>query len=235
MSDIFDEVSAELRRDNLQAAWDKYARYLIGAAVGLVVLVAGYVGTTTVIDQRNASASARYDVMLTTLAEDDGAANITTLMAFATAEDNGYGALARFSAALEQARRGDNAAALENFEIVADNGGLPDTMRDLAALQAAVVMLDREGDLVKIESRLRDLLDAGNGLQAMARETLALAYMANDLPLKARELFRAQLNDPTATSLTRERAAIMLQSVSGSLVDIPAPSQDTADEKAKGE
>lgn len=235
MSDIFDEVSAELRRDNMQAAWDKYGRYIIGAAVGLVVLVAAYVGTTTAIEQSNEAASARYDAMLATLAEDDGAANISTLMAFAEAENNGYGALARFNAALQQARRGDSAAALEGFEILADNGGLPDTLRDLAALQAAIVMLDTNGDLVKIESRLRDLLKDGNGLQPMARETLALAYMGNDLPLKARELFRAQLNDPTISSLTRERASIMLQSVSASLTDIPAPSQETADEKARGE
>ena len=49
MSDIFDEVR-EPRRDNMQAAWDKYGRYIIGAAVGLVVLVAAVIGTTSVID-----------------------------------------------------------------------------------------------------------------------------------------------------------------------------------------
>ena len=82
-------------------------------------------------------------------------------------------------------------------------------MQDLAALQAAIVLLNSNGALAEIEARLEDLLDDENGLQPMARETMALAYMQNDLPLKARELFRAQIADPKVTSLTRERATIM--------------------------
>lgn len=228
MSDIFDEVSAELRRDNMQAAWDKYGRYIIAAAVGLVVLVAAIIGTTSVIDSRNEAASGRYDAMLESLSGDDADADIAALLAFATAEDNGYGVLARFSAALRQARQGDNEAALAGFNELADKGSLPDTMQDLAALQAAIVLLNSNGALAEIEARLEDLLDDENGLQPMARETMALAYMQNDLPLKARELFRAQIADPKVTSLTRERATIMLQTVSAALTDIAPPPVDEA-------
>jgi hypothetical protein len=63
----------------------------------------------------------------------------------------------------------------------------------------------------------------------MARETMALAYMSYDKPLKSRELFKAQIGDVRVTSLTRERASIMLESLSGALTspvaDIPAASK----------
>lgn len=223
MSDIFDEVNAELRRDTMQAAWDKYGRYLIGGAVGFVVLVAAIIGTSSLIDSRQEAASVRYDAMLATLAEDDAQNNITVLAGFAEAENNGYGALARFSAAVLQAREGATDDALASFEMIADDGGLPNSLRDLAALQAAIVLLDTNGALAMIENRLDDLLEDGNGLQPMARETMALAFMANDQPLKAREMFKAQIADPTATSLTRERASIMLQSVGAALSGDKAP------------
>ena len=41
---------------------------------------------------------------------------------------------------------------------------------------------------------------------------MALAYMTYD-ELKARELFQIQIGDPTISSLTRERAGILLQSL----------------------
>lgn len=234
MSDIFDEVSAELRRDNLQAAWDKYGRYLIGGAIALVLLVAAFIGTQALIEGRNEAASQRYDDMLDTLVENEAMPNVDKLLAFAAAEDNGYGALARFSAALTQSREGAHEAALKGFDIIAETRGLPDSLRDLAALQAAIVLLDSGGALSAIEARLVDLLDSDNGLQPMARETMALAYMANDKPLDARDLFREQLADPAVTSLTRERASIMLQAVSGALTgtgvktqaEQPAPKAD---------
>jgi hypothetical protein len=50
--------------------------------------------------------------------------------------------------------------------------------------------------------------------------------MTYDKPLKARELFKAQIGDPRVTSLTRERASIMLESLAGVLTppvsDAPA-------------
>ena len=40
MSDIFREIDEELRRDNFRKLWSRYGRYVIAAAV-LVLVVAG--------------------------------------------------------------------------------------------------------------------------------------------------------------------------------------------------
>ncbi len=227
MSDIFDEVSAELRRDNMGAAWSKYGRYIIGAAVAIVVLVAAVIAGSSYVRGQEEAASLRYDALLETLVDLDTQEKIAPLEAFAAAEDNGYGALARFTTALAHAEQSQNNsasadAAIASFDALADNSGLPHSLRDLAQLQAAIVLLDSKGSLQEIELRLDTLLDDGNGLQPMARETMALAYMTYDKPLKARELFKAQIGDARVTSLTRERASLILESLSGVLTPSPA-------------
>ncbi|MGB1911528.1 MAG: tetratricopeptide repeat protein, partial [Candidatus Puniceispirillaceae bacterium] len=44
MADIFDEIEEELKQDRLNSLWAKYGKYLIGFAVAIVALVAGFQG-----------------------------------------------------------------------------------------------------------------------------------------------------------------------------------------------
>lgn len=233
MSDIFDEVTAELRRDNAAAAWDKYGPYVIGAAVAVVVTVAGVVGYDSYAAAQEEAASLRYDAALEEVADSDPQVRIDALQAFAAAEDNGYGVLAEFTAALELAAGGQNDAAQAAFDRLADDGRLPDSLRDLAALQAAVVLLNSGGALEAIELRLDPMLTPEHGLRAMARETMAMAYMAHDKPLQARDQFKAQLADPQISTLTGERANIMLQSL-GAVLTPPPPAALSTDADANG-
>ena len=157
-------------------------------------------------------------------------ASIIRLLAFGSAEDNGYGALARMSATLLQAQLGQRDNALKGFDALADEGMLPDTVRDFARLQAAIVLLDGDANLDEIEARLARLLLQGNGLQPMAREVLALAYIANDKPLEARAELKKLEGDAATRTLTRERVSIILNSLRGELVSPPV--EPDAAEKA---
>lgn len=226
---IFDEITADLRRDRLSEAWDKYGRYIIGGAVAIVAIVALVIGIGSYQQNQQEAASARYDTMLNELEGADAEARIIRLLGFATTEDNGYGALARFSATLLQAQRGQTDDALAGFDSLADDGALPDSLRDFANLQAAIVLLNGDANLMEIDRRLSGLLNDDNGLQPMAREILALAYMANDKPLEARsELLKLQ-SDAGATSLTRDRAGIILAGLRGQLISPPAAVEETTD------
>lgn len=230
---IFDEITADLRRDRMADAWAKYGRYIIGGAVGIVLLVAAVTGYGAWRTGQQEAASARYDVLQTEIAEADADVKITRLLAFADAENNGYGALALFSAAMEQAAQGQYDNALNGFDALAGRGGLPDSLQDFAALQAAIVLLDSGGALADIESRLDDLMDDGNRLQPMAREVMALAYSAHDKPLDARDLLMQQIADGNASSLSRARAEIMLQTVRGSLIALPEAADEPEAEKGE--
>ncbi len=226
---IFDEITADLRRDRLADAWAEYGRYVIGLAVGIVLSVAAVTGYGVLRIGQQEAASERYDALQAEIAEtDDIDQKIERLMAFAEAENNGYGALAQFAAALEQAEQGQYDNALGGFDKLADSGTLPGSLQDFAALQAAIVLLDSGGALVDIEGRLDDLLDEDNGLLPMAREVMALAYSAHDKPLEARDLLMRQVADAGVSSMSRARAEIMLQTVKGGLIDLP---ETVAEEK----
>ena len=218
MTDIFEEVSAELRRDRMQTAWDKYGRYIIGLAVAIVAVTAISIGLSSYFTARDEAASTRYDAMRASLAELDSEAQLTALNDFAAAEDNGYGILARFSVAYIHVENKNNVAALDVFDALADDGSVPDSMRDYAQLQGAIVALNDGAAFSDIEARLEDLMDDESGLLPMARETLALANMRDDRLLEARELWLAQIADDTASGLTRERATIMLDKISSCLL-----------------
>ena len=231
---IFDEITADLRRDRMADAWAKYGRYVIGSAVALVLIVAGVTGYAALRAGQQEAASARYDALQADIAEADSDQKIARLLAFAEAESNGYGALARFTAALDQAEQGQFDNALSGFDELAGRRGLPDSLQDYAALQAAIVLLDSGGALDDIESRLDDLVDDDNRLQPMAREVLALAYSAHDKPLEARDLLMQQIADGRVSSLTRARAEIMLQTVNGGLIGLPE-ANDEPETEAKGD
>jgi len=230
---IFDEITADLRRDRLSEAWTKYGRYIIGAAVAIVVIISATIGLGAYRQSQQEQASARYDALLKELESVDAEARIIQLLSFAAAENNGYGALARMSATLLQAGQGQLDNALAGFDALADDGGLPDTLRDFARLQAAIVLLDSDANLDEIEKRLQRLMLKNNGLQPMAREVLALAYIANDKPLEARAELKRLQNDQATGSLTRERVDIILTSLRGQLVSPEAPA--AADDAEEGD
>lgn len=231
---IFDEITADLRRDRIADAWVNYGRYVIGGAVSIVLLVASLTGYVAFETGQQEAVSARYDTLQADIAGADNEQKIARLLAFAETENNGYGALARFAAALNQAEIGQFDNALAGFDELADSIGLPESLQDYASLQAAIVLLDNGGALVDIEGRLDDLADDGNRLQPMAREVLALAYSAHDKPLEARDLLMQQIADGRVSSLTRARAEIMLQTVRGGLIDLPV-ANDEPTAKAEGE
>lgn len=228
MTDIFEEVSAELRRDRMSEAWDKYGRYIIGLAAAIIVLTTVSIGFSSYQASQDEAASMRYDALLESLEDADSEARLAALQSFAAAENNGYGVLADFSYAYALNEAGDMMAALSAFDSLAEKSSVPDSLRDYAKLQAAIVLLNSKGALDDIEARLKDLLKEGNGLLPMARETMALAYMRDDQPLEARRLFQALLSDANSSSLTRERALIMLQKLSLALLP-EAIAADTAD------
>ena len=60
MSDIFREIDEELRRDNLLKLWSRYGRYIIGAAVFVLVVAGGIVAWRDHQLSERRAQSARY-------------------------------------------------------------------------------------------------------------------------------------------------------------------------------
>ena len=81
MVDIFREVDEEVRQQRYRELWQKYGAYVIGLAVVIILLVAGYQGWISHQDSTRAEASDRYIALMEALQSDEEAA-LDELFAF---------------------------------------------------------------------------------------------------------------------------------------------------------
>ena len=62
MADIFQEVDEDLRRDRATALWRRYGKYVVAAAVVLVLATAGWSGYRHYRDQQRQEAGVKFTV-----------------------------------------------------------------------------------------------------------------------------------------------------------------------------
>ena len=100
MSELFDEIEAELRSDRLKAFWDRYGSTIIIALVAIVVLVAGTNIYSSYRISQNIKASERYEALIMQIGDANQDTSIQLISDFIQVENNGYGKIAAFHLSL---------------------------------------------------------------------------------------------------------------------------------------
>ncbi len=209
MSDIFQEVDEELRRDKAQQIWRRHGRWILGAAILLVLGVAGYQFWKIYTLHRQEAAGAAYVAAYEAALADPAKAG-DFLGPIATA-DSGYGQLAKLDLAGLALKAGDKEKAVALFAAASEDPGLLPPLRDLARILAAYVELDL-GKNEAAAARIADLAAPGQAYRPAALEISALAAFAAGDKEKARTLYEelAKLAaEPGAPANLAERAKIM--------------------------
>jgi hypothetical protein len=209
VSDVFQEVDEELRRDKAEALWKRYGNYVVGAALAIVVATAGYVVWRD-YDRKQAIANstAFFDAAALTAAGDPAKAQ-SAFEALAQGGSGGYAALARLREAGLKSEAGDREAAAAGYASVAEDGRAPQELRDLARLLASIQSIEKlaPGEL---DQRLHALRADSNPWRHSATELVAIATLHAGDAAKARELFAKISDDAMAPVAMRGRAAEML-------------------------
>ena len=112
MSDIFNEVDEEVRREKLQKLWDRHQGLIIGGAILIVVAVGGWRGYEWWQAKQAAEAGGAFQVAMTLSAEGKHAEAEAAFAKLAEKGVAGYRDLARLQAAGELVQR-DSKAAVE--------------------------------------------------------------------------------------------------------------------------
>ena len=181
MSDIFREVDEDLRREQLRKLWDRFAPYVIGMAVLIVVVTAGYRGWEYWKLRQAQASGDRFLAALQLADQGKHAEAITALQAIEKDGSGGYPVLAAFRIAAEKAAGDDDSGAVAEYDAIAARGGISDDMRTLARLRAALLVIDQV-DFPDLKQRIGDLATVGNPWRHSAREILGLgAWRAGDL------------------------------------------------------
>lgn len=179
MSELFDEVDEEVRREQLKKLWDKYSIYIVALALLVIAGVGGWRGYQYLEAKKAAEAGAAFD-RAAELADQNKHAEAEAAFAdLAAKAPSGYRVLARLRTAAEVAARDKAAAAKMYDEIAADTSvGVPE--RDLARIRAAQLLLETT-TYPNMLQRLEPAAAAGATFRHSARELLALsAWRAND-------------------------------------------------------
>lgn len=217
MSDdsFFREVDQELRQDQAKALWENYGTIIIAAAVAVVVATSAWVGWDYWSQSRANASGDDYSQALTLARE---GRTEEAKAALAQLEADGYGAypvLARMRGATVLAEAGDAAGAVAAFDHVAADRAVTSSIRDMARLRAALLLVDH-GSYSDVASRVEALTADTNALRYSAREALGLAAWREGRLADAQALFDQILDDQNAPRNLRQRAEMMSELIRGS-------------------
>ena len=204
MSELFDEVDEDVRRDQLKKLWDQYSIYIVAAALLIIASVGGWRGYQYLEAKKAAEAGAAFDKAVELSEANKHTEAEAAFADLATKAPAGYRVLARLRQATEVASR-DTAAAAKMFDEITADRSVGVAEQDLARIRAAQLLL--EGSTYpNMKQRLDAAAAPGATFRHTARELLALsAWRANDAAA-TRQWLDLIANDGETPSSLRSRA-----------------------------
>ncbi len=204
MSELFDEVDEDVRRDQLKRLWDRYSIYIVAGALLIIAAVGGWRGYQYVEGKKAAEASAAFEKASELSEQNKHAEAEAAFTDLAAKAPSGYRMLARLRAAAELAQRDPKAAVKLYDDLSADRSiGAPE--RDLAKVRAAALLLETSGypDMLQ---RLEPATAPGATFRHTARELLALSAWRSGDASAARQWLDMMANDGDTPPSLRSRA-----------------------------
>jgi hypothetical protein len=204
VSELFDEVDEDVRRDQLKKLWDQYSIYIIAGALLIIASVGGWRGYQYLEAKKAAEAGAAFDKAVELSEANKHSEAEAAFTSLAASAPSGYRMLARLRAAAELATRDPQGAAKLYDDIAADRSA-DVAVQELARVRAAGLLLETSS-YPNMLTRLEAATAAGATFRHTARELLALsAWRANDTTAARRWLDLIANDGETPPSL-RSRA-----------------------------
>lgn len=205
---IFREVDEELRSDRMRKLWRQTGPYIIGAAVGIVLLVAINEGWSWWQRSQAAASSEQLYAAFELADGGDIAAAQAALDELIASGSGNYPTLARFRQAGLLASEGQAQEAVALYDAIANAESNP-RLRELALVLAAMQLVDA-GSAADVETRVASIAVEDNPLRNAAREALGLAYYKAGDYAATQANFEAILNDPLVQNTQRSRVGFYL-------------------------
>jgi hypothetical protein len=204
VSELFNEVDEEVRRDQLKKLWDQYSIYIIALALLIIAGVGGWRGYQYLEAKKAAEAGAAFDKAVELSEQNKHAEAEAAFADLAAKAPSGYRILARLRTATEVASRDPQAGAKMFDEIAADRS-VGAVEQDLARIRAAQLLLEST-TYPNMQQRLEPASTPTSTFRHTARELLALsAWRANDAAA-ARQWLDLIANDGETPPSLRSRA-----------------------------
>lgn len=221
------EVQEEVRREQMEKIWKQYGVLILGAAVLIVLGVAGYQFLEVRRISSGEAAGANFaaaETLADNKKKDDAE---KAFKAIADGGPAGYAALAKLHLASAEAKDGKTADAVATYDALAKQPGADDLLKNFAELQAASLRM-ADADYTEIQNRLTPLTDDNAPFANTAREFLGIAAYKAKKYDEARKYLEPLLIDPNASEDIQERVKIVLGEIAAAEVAASTPSAPPA-------
>ena len=179
MSELFDEVDEEVRREQLKKLWDKYSLYIIAVAILIVAAVGGWRGYQYLEAKKAAEAGDAFNKAVDLSEQNKHSEAETAFSDLVAKGPYGYRLLSRFRLAAEVEKR-DPKAAVQMYDELAADRSIGAEQQELARIRAGGILVDT-ASYADMRRRLEADAAPNATFRHVARELLALsAVRAND-------------------------------------------------------
>jgi hypothetical protein len=204
VSELFDEVDEDVRREQLKKLWDKYSIYIVGAAFLIVAAVGGWRGYQYLEAKKAAEAGTAFDKAVELSEQSKHSEAEAAFNNLAATAPSGYRLLARLRVAGEVAIR-DPQAAVKLYDDIAADRSVSALDQELAKIRAAQLLVETS-TYPNLLARIESETTPAATFRHTARELLALsAWRANDMT-SARKWLDMIANDGETPPGLRSRA-----------------------------
>lgn len=203
MSEIFDEVQEEVRREQLKKLWERYNTLIVTVMFLIVAGVGGWRGYLYWEGKKAAEAGSQFEAAAQLVEQKKGAEAEAAFLKLAGQAPQGYRTLAKLRAAAELGTR-DVPAAVKLYDEVAADRNASAMEQDLAALRAGSLLVDT-APYAEIKSRLEPLTGADRTYRHSAREMLAVSAWRNKDMTAARQWIDQITTDAQSPQSLRSR------------------------------
>ena len=168
MADIFDEVSEELKQDQLKQIWNKYSKYIISVAFILFISVLGYFFYDKWRLEKIEVSSSQFFSGIEKLEKKEFLSSIEIFSKNVDQAHQGYKTLSLFGIAEANFKTGKVDEMILNYKSIYENENIDVYYRDLARLLS--VMKDNVSSF-EIQKKILDpILNSPSKLQLLAAE-----------------------------------------------------------------
>ena len=178
MADIFDEVSEELKQDQLKKIWHDYSKYIISISIVLFATGLGYFFYDKWKMNKLEVISSQFFSGLEKLEEKNFSSSLDYFSEGINQDNLGYKTLSLFGIAEANFKIGKIDEMILNYKDIYENPNIDTYYRDLSRLLS--VMKDNKSSFAKQKQILEPILNSPSKLQLLASELEILLLIRFD-------------------------------------------------------
>ena len=168
MADIFDEVSEELKQDQLIQIWKKYSKYIFIVTILLILSICSYQGYIIWNKKQMTTNSEEFFSGLENLDRKNFNESANIFLNSSLEQKDGYKVLSIFGLAHSNFENGKISEMVLNYQSIYEDKNIGSYYQYLARMLS--VMKDNNSSINKLQDRLSPILNSPSKLQLLAAE-----------------------------------------------------------------